>query len=316
MLLVLVAGCGGEGDEPPPDSPPGGCAPAEWPREDGSCVPPGLPPDMPCPPAEWLRDDGVCIPAGVPPDGCGEGFVHDGDRGCERILPDAPCPPGLMAVPGETVCREVAPCAAGTWGDIPVEPDTEYVDASYLGMDSDGSALKPWTTIQSAVNAASPGAIVAIAAGSYLEDVLVSGKTVRLWGVCPRDVEVVGTGAEIGALLILTGAAATEVRNVAIRGGAVGVVSSGSLDVVLDRVWVHDNASRGVNVQGDLGPTGIALNASLVEDNNEFGFFLEGTDATVEASVIRTTQPVQGLFGRGVNARSDTSTGVPATLVV
>src|SRR5262245_30753276 len=268
MLLVLVAGCGGEGDEPPPDSPPGGCAPAEWPREDGSCVPPGLPPDMPCPPAEWLRDDGVCIPAGVPPDGCGEGFVHDGDRGCERILPDAPCPPGLMAVPGETVCREVAPCAPGTWGDIPVEPNTEYVDASYAGMDSDGSALKPWTSIQAGVDAASASAIVAIARGSYLEDVVVSGKPVRLWGVCPELVEVVGSGAEVATIQVLAGANGSEVRSLAVSGDAIGIGLTGSIDVVIERVWVHANAYRGFGVEDAFGPTRMTLRGALVEQNH------------------------------------------------
>ena len=119
MLFVFAVACSDEGDEPPPDSSPGGCVPGEWRRDDGSCVPAGLPPDMPCPPGEWLHDNGVCIPAGVPSDGCGEGFVHDGERGCEPLLPQEPCPPGLMAVPGDTVCREVAPCAPERWGDIP-----------------------------------------------------------------------------------------------------------------------------------------------------------------------------------------------------
>src|SRR5262245_46112985 len=273
MLLVLVAGCGGEGDEPPPDSPPGGCAPAEWPREDGSCVPPGLPPDMPCPPAEWLRDDGVCIPAGVPPDGCGEGFVHDGDRGCERILPDAPCPPGLMAVPGETVCREIAPCAPGTWGDIPVEPDTEYVDTSYAGMDSDGSALKPWTSIQVGVDAASPFAIVAIAAGSYHEDVTVSDKPVRLWGVCPELVEEVGRGDALAAIFRQGGASGAEVRGLTLSGAAAGFLLSGSIDVGLERVWVHECASQGVHIESAFGPTSATLRGVLVEQNHEIGVF-------------------------------------------
>src|SRR5262245_37523218 len=94
---VLVLGCSSgdvpatmSGTEPPPVDE--GCAPGEWQRDAGSCMPAGLPPDMPCPPGEWLReDDGACIPAGVPPDGCSEGFTHDGDRGCEPILPAA-CP--------------------------------------------------------------------------------------------------------------------------------------------------------------------------------------------------------------------------------
>ncbi|HZO17279.1 MAG TPA: hypothetical protein VFB62_28575, partial [Polyangiaceae bacterium] len=245
-LVWLTLGCGGGDDESSPVvTAAASCAAGEWQREDGSCVPAGLPPDMLCPPGEWQRD-GECIPAGVPPDDCASGFVP-GDRSCEPILPVAPCPLGLMAVPGEESCRPVAPCAAGTWGDIPIEPSTEHVDGSYANLDSDGSALKPWTTIQAAVDAALPGAIIAIAAGGYVEDVRVSGKPVRLWGVCPFLVELAGTGAEQAALLVFAGASGTEVRDLAIVGDLDGVGVSGSRDVLLERVWVHHSVGRGVN---------------------------------------------------------------------
>src|SRR6185436_10488706 len=114
--------------------------------------------------------------------------------GCAADLP-ATCPPGSLAVPGDAACREIAPCGTGTWGDIPVEASTEHVDASYVGGASDGTSAKPWTTIQEAVDAAAPGAIVAVAAGSYAEDVRIDGKALRLWGVCPGEVEVVGSSA-------------------------------------------------------------------------------------------------------------------------
>jgi hypothetical protein len=42
---------------------------------------------------------------------------------------------------------------AAPWGDIPVESDTEHVDASYSGGNSDGSSAAPWTTIQAGVDA-------------------------------------------------------------------------------------------------------------------------------------------------------------------
>jgi hypothetical protein len=314
VVAVLVMGCGSD-ETTPIESPPADCPAGEWAREDGSCVPAGLPPDMPCPPGEWLREDGMCIPAGVPPDGCGEGFMHDGDRGCQAVLPAAPCPPGLMAVPGETVCREVAPCAPGTWGDIPVEPDTEYVDASYAGMDSDGSALKPWTSVQPGVDAASPGAIVAIAAGSYVEGVIVGGKRVRLWGVCPRLVEVVRSGGGEAPVVVFGGADGSEVRGLSLRGQAMGFYLSGSLDMLLERVWVHDNAGRGIDVESAYGPTGITIRGALVEQNHANGVFVAGPEATLESSVIRATEPdARGLYGRGVGVQAWPPTAAPSTL--
>jgi hypothetical protein len=267
---------------------------------------------MPCPPGEWLRD-GECLPAGVPPDGCGEGFTHDGDRGCTAILPAGACAPGLMAVPGETRCREVAPCAVGKFGDIPVEPSTEHVDASYLGTDSDGSAGKPWTTIQAAVAAAAPDAIVAIAAGSYPENVDIAVKAVRLWGVCPALVEIDG-GA---GLRVRDNASGTVVRNLSVSGAGDGVNVLGSTDVRLEELRVHDNAGRGVAVQNDLGRTSVTLRGVLVEQNSDAGVFISGSEVTVEASVVRTTQPsVQGPFGRGVTAQAHTVTGLSSTLLV
>src|SRR5579859_5699714 len=142
-----------------------------------------------CRPGELQASDGHCEPAGIPPDRCGKGFEPDGNRGCVADLPGAACPSGTMAVPGETMCREVAPCGAGAWGDIPVESNTQFVDASFTGT-SDGSMKAPWRTIQQGIDAAASGAIVALAAGSYAENVtfrgaLGSGKPVRLWGKCP-----------------------------------------------------------------------------------------------------------------------------------
>jgi len=311
--ITMALGCNGEDDSAHSVVAPGQeCAPGTWPRADGSCAPAGLPPEMACPPGEWQRDDGACIPAGVPPDGCAAGFVHDGDRGCEPVLPATACAEGLMAVPGEISCREVAPCAPGTWGDIPVEPNTEYVDASYPEMDSDGSVLKPWTRIQAAVDAAASGAIVAVAAGSYLENVTVSGKAVRVWGVCPALVEVAGN-ATPSTILVIGAEDGTEVRELAVRGDAAGVVVVDT-DVLLDRIWVHDNAGRGVNVQEGSGPSSLIVRASLLEQNRELGLFVGGSQATLEASVIRATAAVAGT-SRGIGVQADETTGAPATLV-
>ena len=87
--------------------------------------------------------------------------MHDGDVGCEPILPAEPCPAGRMAAPGDVACRPVMECAPGRWGDIPVEPNTQYVDAAYADGGSDGSDGKPWTTITQANAEAAPGAIIA-----------------------------------------------------------------------------------------------------------------------------------------------------------
>ncbi|MBI4701292.1 MAG: right-handed parallel beta-helix repeat-containing protein [Deltaproteobacteria bacterium] len=338
-LVLALAGCGGE--EPATGGPSqadagadagAACAPGELPLDGGGCQPAGLPPDMPCPPGETLNeaggccpagtmplDDGSCRPAGIPPEMCGEGFEPDGSRGCEPILPAEPCPKGngLMAIPGETKCREVAPCGSGTWGDIPVDDATQYVDAAYAGGDSDGSAERPWTSIQAGIDAAKPGGIVAVAAGTYAEDVLIKGKPVRLWGRCPGLVEVVGSGAALAAVFVKKGADESEIHSLGIRGEKCGILVSGSKQVQIDRVWIHDTAQRGLDVERALGPTSVTVKASLVETARELGVFVSGSDATIEATVVRDTQPDEKdlVGGRSIHIQ-DTDTGQRAAVTV
>jgi hypothetical protein len=222
------------------------------------------------------------------PGDCADGFSHDGDRGCEPVLPAEDCIAGQMAIPGETTCHEVAPCASGTWGDIPIDAASEHVDISFIGM-SDGSSANPWGSIQAAVDAAVSGAVIAIAEGSYVEDVVIVGKAVRLWGRCPALVEVVGTG--LSAIRIEVGADASEVRSLAIRGGGVGVLMSGSLDVVVDSVWIHDNDDRGVDVEAALGPSSITVRNTLIEQFRNDGIYALGAAVSIEGSVVRDALP-------------------------
>jgi hypothetical protein len=209
-------------------------------------------------------------------------------------------------------------CGSGTWGDIPIDVTTQHVDGSFIGT-SDGSASAPWTTISGAVVAADPGALVAVAAGSYAEDVLVN-KPVRIQGVCPEQVALVGTGQAAGpcppAALCIILADATEVRGIAIRGAADGVVVSGAAQVVFDRVWVQADL-RGMNVQNDLGAASVTLESSLVEGNSEIGVFVQGGEITIDSTVVRDTQlDPQGGGGRGISVRGGLANGTPSLVTV
>src|SRR5262249_50701377 len=153
---------------------------------------------------ERADESEACVKAGVDPTACAPGFEWDAG-GCAPVLPPAPCAAGMMALAGETACRPVATCAGGTWGDIPVGADTQYVDGSYAGGDSDGSAPKPWTTIAEGLIAASDGAIIAVAAGTYPEDLTIE-HPVRVWGRCPSMVSVEGRDSAAAAFLVLKAA--------------------------------------------------------------------------------------------------------------
>jgi hypothetical protein len=307
---ALVVGCGGEDDTDPElaDPPPEACVEPERLTDDDRCVGPGVQ-DNGCPAGTLALDDGSCQPAGIPPHLCGEGFVHDGDVGCDAVLPSEACAVGEMAVPGDTVCRPVMACGAGTWGDIPIDGQTQHVDQSFVGV-SNGTIAAPWTTISDAIAAAPDGGMVAVAAGSYLEDLTIVNKHVRLYGVCPAQVEVVGAG---GARVIdIRGGGDTELRGIAVRGGGIGISVRGATNVIIDRVWVRDSDDHGIHIDNVFGATSAVVRASLVERHLNGAIFVFGSDASLEAVAVRDGH---GGNARGINVDTD-PTGIGARVSV
>jgi hypothetical protein len=258
------------------------------------------PVELSCATGEIIEGD-ACIAPGVR--ACADGFLTDGDGGCRAVLPDEPCPSGLIAVPGDTTCREIAACGEGTWGDIPVEANTQFVNAAYAGGDSDGSAAQPWTTIQEAVIAAAPSAIVAVAAGSYLEAVRIEDKPVRLWGRCPAMVEIVGpTALPFAAVQVFTAAHGSEIHAVALTGAGLGLTAL--VDVRAEHLWIHDTAGLGVVVQRDLGDVALELNDSLIERTVDVAIFVTGNAVTMDRTAVRDTfLDAQGLSGKAFSLR-------------
>lgn len=257
--------------------------------------------------------DGSCQAAGVPPDACGDGFTADAD-GCAPILPAGPCPPGLMALPGDTTCRPVAPCGAGTWGDIPVDPATQYVDAAFGGVGK-GTAAEPFSTIGEALAAAQKGAIVAVAAGSYAEDLTIS-KPVVLWGVCPELVEIVGSSAAIAAIDVRAGGTGSEIRSLAITGDSAGVGASGPDALLVDSVWVHDLTRSALDAESTLGSTTVTLHRFLAEATESYGLFVQGADVAMSDVVVRDVAAGAQGAGRGINVQLHPEDGTRAHVTV
>lgn len=260
------------------------------------------PPDDPpvvetCAAGSRALEDGGCQPPGVPETSCFDGFQPDGQGGCVATLPVEPCAAGQLALPGESACREVAPCGAGPFGDIPVEADTVYVQADYPGGDSDGSEARPYTTILDGIGGATEGAIVAIASGVY-EESLVVDRPVRLWGVCPAEVEIKGVALGSVPLLFYDGASGSEVHDLAISGsGGAGVAAFGVDDLLLDRLWIHDLPGRGINVEAAGSTSVTTVRGTLVEGVDDLGVFaLEGT-LSMSESVVRDVDG-WGMSGR------------------
>jgi hypothetical protein len=280
------------------------CACSEDAAIPGEAAPPDPPPPPPeeeCAPGERTREDGSCQPAGMSADDCDPGFEHDGDVGCRAVLPSEACAAGLMAVPGDSQCREVAPCGDPPWGDAPADVDTQYVDGSYAGGDSDGSNAKPWLTITAALNAAAADAAVVIAEGRYDESLAV-GAPVQIWGRCPALVEIAGTSG-VASVAFSAGASGSELHAVGVTGSVQGVAVDGA-DVLVDRVWIHDNDDEGIAARAGAR---FHLRGSLIDGARHLSAFVSGATLTVEASQLRDTvpDPNDPLTGAGIVLQPD-----------
>lgn len=307
-----------------------GCAPGEAELADGSCLPAGVQPDG-CAAGEGfvqgagcvaagvqadgcaagqLGVDGACVGAGVAPDGCGAGFVHDGDAGCTPVLPTDACAEGWLAYLGETRCHAVRACAAGTWGDIPTNGSTVFVDASSVGPTS-GTQAEPFRRIQDAVDAAAPGDVIAVAAGTYDEDIVID-LPVAIWGVCPEMVTLSGT---VDAVSFIAGADGAELHAVAVTSAGVGIDVRGADAVLIEHVRVHDAGTDAIAVFDAAPDTGVILRDILVENASHHGIYVSGATAELSRVVVRGTQgmPDQGW---GVTVLEDEATFAPASAVV
>src|SRR5512134_1204171 len=107
-LAACGSGDGAPWQPPEPEGTGGGvdepCDPGAWLVDGEGCRAAGLPADFVEPGPSGTVD------AGVPEGACGQGFTSDGLGGCSAVLPSAACGAGLMAVPGDVACREVASC--------------------------------------------------------------------------------------------------------------------------------------------------------------------------------------------------------------
>lgn len=266
-------------------------------------------------PAGELRVGDQCVPPGVPADGCGHGFSSDGEGGCVAILPAEPCADGRMALPGETTCRPVAECGSGSWGDIPTDGSTVFVDASYGGPSPNGSQGAPYPSLQTAIDAAPAGALVAVAAGSYGEDLDLE-KPLTIWGKCPDEV-VVGASGGAAAVDLSAAASGTVLRSLSLTGAGAGVVLSGASGVTIEQIRIFDTSGAGIYAYRTGSPAELSVQGCLLERTSSTGLRFEGATATIEDTVVRDTQPnVAGDYGRGLDAISDASSSTPASIVV
>lgn len=234
----------------------------------------------------------------------------------EKPTPASPeCGEGEVA-DGNTCVPES--CGTGTWGDLPVDDETVYVDAD-APEGGDGSEAHPLTGIQAGLDlAASQGAtLVAVAAGTYTEFVSVSGDHggIHLAGRCMDLVHLDGSGTEDEGVAVGLdlGYLAFEVSGIRFENGAATGVMIGS-----GQIWMHDVTIQGALYGGLIlfpfyqrTPLDLVLERATLASNTSVALYLEsGATATVTDVVIQDTLEDYRGAGIGVNV----VTGAQATL--
>ncbi|MDP6932923.1 MAG: right-handed parallel beta-helix repeat-containing protein [Myxococcota bacterium] len=213
---------------------------------------------------------------------CAEGELLDGDA----CVPEA--------------------CGTGTWGELETDGDTIYVDGS-AEDGGDGSRDRPFTVIQEGLDTQDGDGMVAVAAGTYLENLQMNSdhSGVHLAGRC-RELVVIDASegdeedyAE-GCGIYLDGSLTTTwaVSGVTVtRAPWFGIYQYKGV-LTLNRNSVADNQFRGLACEyGSLDATDC-----LVQGNHEAGVTVGGSAVTLTRLQVLDTQPnADDGFGRGLN---------------
>jgi hypothetical protein len=271
-----------------------------------------------CRPVGWIAP----CPQGMQPDASG--------WGCTDVQPDAPCAGATMEVLGQPTCQPIGNCDA----QFPPAGASLFVDDDYAAAELDGAHF---ATIGEALAAASPGAIVAVEAGTYVESLQISEDAVTLAGRCAAEVVVQSPdGGAPGVKMVSVDGAV--VRGLTLRGhkGAValmyadatveecliedsiiaGVIAVASSQVAVKRSRVVGTVQLGGDFGQNLGvedgsSADVTDSAFVQGTANGLSAMGEGSHLSVTRSIVRDTRSNgDGEFGKGLAAASGATVSV------
>ncbi len=221
--------------------------------------------------------------------------------------PPAPidCTEGWIA-DGETCVPEA--CGVGTWGGLPVDDATIYVDASAT-EGGDGSAEAPLRGIQGALDLAGSqgGGLVAVAAGTYAETLTLGTDhaDVHLAGRCRELVTIDASvgDADTPGILIASNSEEHEVSGLRVVGSLdSGIQVAAGIARLVD-LSVEDSAFLGILAMRASSPlTILSIEGCELSGNGTVGLIaLEtGTEVTVVDTIVRDNVPGSSGGGYGI----------------
>ena len=284
-----------------------------------------LSPPPPLPPIRWCHDykdiagspctAGAygCLPTGrrcswaekVAGAGCAVGTVPENGKCIAAGVPWL-CPSGFQAAAGSAGTGPVCVPASGDCGVGPygaaIGAQIIFVDQSYSGV-SAGTADKPYSTIEAALSAAPSGSTVAVAAGNYPENLVIS-KPVNLVGRCAALVTLTSLGTAV-ALRVVAVKGVTLAR-FAVTGGGPGIQVEAGADAKCEQLWLHDVtgfgvSAAGVDAQAEITSTVIDHVFSKVSDASGAAVASLGGRLLVSDLAIQAAVP-NGLVATGLSS--------------
>lgn len=252
------------------------------------------------------------------------------------------CPDGEMPVVGTSECQLIGdPCPDGAWPvGTPTRGVVLYVQAGASGGDGQSTAT-PLGSIAAAMAAAAEGAVIVLAKGTFVEDVVID-RSVTLWGACATGTIIqAATADEDGGTIEVVKPVALEVKNLKVTGDRRGIwirskgapasitgvivegalragirfstngVGSGATGTLTD-VAIRDTRSRpsagtgGVALAVEYGAH-VTVARALLERSHETGAYVidEGSLLVLTDVLVRDTEgrELDGLFGTGLAAQ-------------
>jgi hypothetical protein len=245
-----------------------------------------------------------CVPVGF--NQCPAGFADDPSGwGCTGVLPTAACAGTTMEVLGQTACQAVGDCAA------PFPPGTATLFVSPTGT-LDATHFQ---TIGAAIASASPGAIIAVDSGTYVESLVVSS-SLSLVGRCAAQVVVQSPATEAAGLDVLGSGTVFSMTGFTFQGHRPGVVFEMGSHATLAADVLDGNQDIGLLVQNSgttANVTGTVIRGTQNPGGDAFGW---GAYASLGGALTMVSSAVVGNLEFGVTLTDPNSTASLTSVVV
>ncbi len=234
-----------------------------------------------------------------------------------------PCPPGFLVDPmvvpvpgGLPACKpDPALCGSDPWGDPTlVDGDGVLFVAATGSPARHGTRASPLKSIGAAIAVAKPGATVAVAAGTYVESLVIT-KPVRLRGRCAALVRLVGQVGQVPLHVKAATKGEAEVRGLRIDGPGQGVGVEGPMTTRLVEVAIHGMSGVGLATRHPSGSLHVERAVISATDAGGSGMGGTGLQASEGATLTATDVRVTGSHTAGATAHEGSNVTLTRVLI-